>query len=161
MSWRQAFLIQARSDYAVLRWLRRSNNDVCHSLHYLQMACEKLAKAWLTDRHDNPPLPSHTALVRMLQTLKARPEVRRALRFADTNAYKRYLDSLLELAARVEKLAPVSGGFGQPNPEYPWRDTLTGNVIAPALFDFAAFDWKSPKMQKLDALIRLLLRIGS
>lgn len=41
----QAFLRQARSDFAVYRQLPALRVPRCHELHYLQMAAEKLAKA--------------------------------------------------------------------------------------------------------------------
>jgi hypothetical protein len=47
--WADAFLRQARSDLAVYHLLSgRSERDIprCHALHYLQMACEKIAKAY-------------------------------------------------------------------------------------------------------------------
>src|SRR5882724_6463098 len=43
----QAFIAQARSDWLVYRVLTESAEvPLCHRLHYLQMACEKLAKAY-------------------------------------------------------------------------------------------------------------------
>jgi hypothetical protein len=48
MTWREAFRQQALSDYAVFRHLTRvADIPVCHRLHYLQMATEKLAKSLL------------------------------------------------------------------------------------------------------------------
>jgi hypothetical protein len=42
-----AFIAQARSDFRVYRHLaERPEFAVCHALHYLQMATEKLAKAY-------------------------------------------------------------------------------------------------------------------
>lgn len=61
-------------------------------------------------------------LVRLMQTLKGRPMVRRQLRFEDAIVFKQYIDSLLDLADRVERLAPRAAGTSQPNPEYPWGD---------------------------------------
>ena len=161
MSWKKAFLAQARSDYAVLQRLSNPPSEYCHRLHYLQMTTEKLAKAWLIGRDDEAPTPTHIAFSRMVQTLKMRPDVRRALRFVHTAAYKRFLNSLLELAVQIEKLAPVSAGMEKPNPEYPWKDITSGTIVAPADFAFPDLDWKNPKMQKIDALIRHLLRIAS
>jgi hypothetical protein len=42
-----AFIAQARSDWQVYRLLSQTaDTPVCHALHYLQMTCEKLAKAY-------------------------------------------------------------------------------------------------------------------
>ena len=38
---------QARSDHALFVRLRRIGAEECHLLHYLQMATEKLSKAYL------------------------------------------------------------------------------------------------------------------
>jgi hypothetical protein len=59
----------------------------------------------------------------------------------------------------VEKLAPALAGMTKPNPEYPWRDPSTGDIVVPAQYEFAEFDPKDPKMQKIAALIRALLRL--
>ena len=37
---------QARSDHSILLLLRAKGAVACHQLHYLQMVCEKLAKAY-------------------------------------------------------------------------------------------------------------------
>ena len=43
----EAFIAQARSDWRVYRILaERDEVPSCHRLHYLQMVCEKLAKAY-------------------------------------------------------------------------------------------------------------------
>ena len=43
----ELWLRQARSDHALFLQLRRTGADECHLLHYLQMATEKLSKAYL------------------------------------------------------------------------------------------------------------------
>ncbi|GMV98801.1 MAG: hypothetical protein AMXMBFR83_31490 [Phycisphaerae bacterium] len=133
----------------------------CHRLHYLQMVAEKLAKSMLTPpgSREAPP-SSHSAFVRMLQVLKTRPEVRRQLGFEEAAQFKRYIDSLLALAARIEGLAPAQAGLIRPNPEYPWRDPPTGQIHAPARFDFPEFDPRDARLIKLHGLIRDLLRIA-
>ena len=45
MTWSEAFILQARSDYAIFKSLGGSpDTPECHRLHYLQMATEKLTK---------------------------------------------------------------------------------------------------------------------
>ncbi len=154
MSWKSAFLAQAASDNRVRRYLRSPQIEYAHRLHYLQMVSEKLAKGWLADANDpNPPVPTHAGFVRLLQTLKGRPDVRRYLGMPAASVFKAYLDSLLDLAAQVESLAPSAAGFGRPNPEYPWRDPTSGAVLVPAEFPFPAFHPRDPRMVKLDRLI--------
>jgi hypothetical protein len=159
MNWRDAFLRQARSDQMVMDRLNAPGVAYCHRLHYLQMVSEKLAKALLCRSDDaaSPPR-THIALVRMLQVLKSRHDVRRKLGFTEATIFKRYVDSLLDLAARIEGLAPALAGLHQPNPEYPWEDQTIHRVIAPADFAFADFDPKKPAMLKLQQLLRDLFR---
>lgn len=160
MSWHEAYLARARSDYGVLRRLGELNAEYCHRLHYLQMASKKLAKAMLTSPDDDQPAPtSHVMFVRMLQVLKGRPEIRRRLGYSDSGAFKSFIDSLLVTAARIERLSPEQAGLNRPNPEYPWKDQAIDQVIAPSEYRFDEFDPRDPKMIKLDRLLGALPRI--
>ena len=67
----QLWLRQARSDYELFVHLRRAGVHQCHLLHYLQMATEKLSKAYLW-RSGNAPPRSHTGFVRFLRALVLR-----------------------------------------------------------------------------------------
>jgi hypothetical protein len=109
----------------------------------------------------HPAPTSHTAFVRMLQVLKGRPEVREQLGFRDAKVFRSYIDSLLELAGRIERLSPERAGLTQPNPEYPWEDQGTHEVCAPAEYEFPGFDPRDPRMIKLDRLLGNLLRRDS
>jgi len=165
MTWREAFLLQARSDHAVFDRLGALRVEVepCHRLHYFQMATEKLAKAFLTaPAAVEAPATVHTAFVRMLQVIKGRPDIRRQLGYANARAFASFINSLLGLANRVQGLAPAVAGLTQPNPEYPWRNLGTGEIQAPAEFEFPDFDRATkPQMAKLDKLVRALLRLAS
>jgi len=44
--WSEAFLAQAKSDWQIYEHLEKTSFSKCHALHYLQMATEKLAKAY-------------------------------------------------------------------------------------------------------------------
>ena len=160
MDWRNAFLDQARSDHAILVRLADPAVEYCHRLHYLQMISEKLAKAYSTPPGSTAPPPTiHSAFVRMLQILKSRPEIRRQLGFDDATRFKSYIDSLLDLVRKIERLAPSQAGLTLPNPEYPWEDMSTHQIQVPARFGFAEFDPKKPKMIKIHQLVRDLLKI--
>lgn len=162
MGWHEAYLVQARSEHAMLRRLELPPVEYCHRLHYLQMVSEKLAKAMLTPPASTSPAPtSHAAFVRMLRTLKTRPDIRRRLGYRDTTSFGRYINSLLELAERIEGLAPDQGGLTKPNPEYPWEDLGTGQIRAPAEYRFPEFNPRDPKMIKIDRLIADLLLIAT
>ncbi len=162
MDWHEAYLSQARSEHVILRRLSDPEVEYCHRLHYLQMVAEKLAKAMLTPAGSSEPAPaSHAVFVKMLQALKGRPEVRRQLRYRDARVFTNYINSLLDLAGRIERLSPDQAGFTQPNPEYPgWKDRSTGQAWAPVEYGFPEFDPRDPRMVKIQQLIGQLLRLS-
>lgn len=160
MSWRVAFLEQARSDNEVRRILNRERVAHSHQLHYLQMVCEKLAKAYLSSpTSSHAPAHSHVAFVRLLQVIKGQPEIRSRLGYTDRAVFAAFIDSLLPDARRIEMLAPSVAGNNQPNPEYPWKDPVTNNVCTPATFEFADLDPTKPQIVKLEKLVSSLLSI--
>jgi hypothetical protein len=161
MSWRSAFLAQARSDNAVRKLLNRERVEYAHQLHYLQMVAEKLAKGFMTpESAADPPDFSHGAIVRFLQILKGRPEMRRQLGYADRATFRSFINSLLPFVESVERLAPSHAGKTQPNPEYPWQPTPADEVVVPCEFDFPAFNPTDPKIIKFTELLESLLRIA-
>ena len=100
----------------------------CQSLHFLQMACEKLAKARLCMTGADPKTlqSSHAYVAKQLPTIvldelaseKAKPKVRRDI-----------VKHARRLAREIELLAPAvdAGGKRPDNCEYPWEDA-TGRV---------------------------------
>ncbi len=158
MTWRRAYFTQALNDYDVFReFKRRADVAMCQKLHYLQMATEKLAKAFLSPPTGQPPPRVHTALVRFLQISKGRPELRRKLGYAGNyHAYCSYINSLLGVAERIERLAPV-GGEERLNPEYPWA-TNADEVICPACYGFPEFGRQeiTDFQHFMDALFRIV-----
>ena len=160
MSWRSAFLLQARSDNNIRKLLNEHNAPYAHQLHYLQMAWEKLSKGYSTPENatDCPALV-HRALVRCLQHLKTDRLHRSLLGYQDTAQFAQYIDSLLPLAEQIQRLAPALAGTRQPNPEYPWQVTPQTPVIAPVEFAFPQFNPRNPQMTKLNSLLDELLRI--
>jgi hypothetical protein len=160
MSWRSAFVRQARSEQEVRKLLNSAAIEYSHRLHYLQMVSEKIAKAFQVGPDDpKPPEFVHRGFVRLLQTLKSRSDIQRALGFNNKRAYEQYIASLLDLADRVERLAPSLAGVNQPNPEYPWMDVATQTVIAPVDYSFSLFDRGNTRMIKLEALLDKLLYV--
>jgi hypothetical protein len=72
MDWRTAFLVQARSDYEVaVRLLRTPDVPLCHSLHYLQMTLEKLAKGMRAQPGSLAEPPhTHAGATKLVQMVK-------------------------------------------------------------------------------------------
>ncbi len=157
MTWRKAYFIQAQNDYTIFcEFKQRTDVAMCQKIHYLQMATEKLAKAFLSPHTGAPPPRVHTALVKFLRISKGRPEIRRQLGYGENyQAYCSYIDSLLEVAGKIENLAPI-GDRERPNPEYPWQDN-SGKVISPATYLFPEFSrHEIVKFQHLtDGLFRI------
>jgi hypothetical protein len=162
MTWRSAFLQQARSDNAIRRLLNREKAAYSHQLHYLQMTAEKLAKGVMTPENSmDGPRVSHAALVRALQILRIRPDIRRQLQFASAAAFGSYIDSILPIAHRIERLAPNLAGKTRPNPEYPWKPRSNAEVFAPCDYAFADFRPSNVSIVRLVQLIESLLTIVS
>jgi hypothetical protein len=114
MNWHEAFLKQARSKDRIRRLLNRPDIEYSHRLHYLQMVTEKLAKWMLADPADSEPPPAvHNAIVRLLQTIKGRPDLRKRLGYSDASIFRAFINSMLDLAGRVEGLAPSSAGISR------------------------------------------------
>jgi len=114
---------QARSDHSAFVLLRSQGIAQCHSLHYLQMVTEKLAKAYFW-RSGSPPPKSHSGFVQFLRFLGHVRERDRE-RMANMFSFKRFADfqvwirAVLPIAYELERLAPDLANDG-PNPEYPW-----------------------------------------
>jgi len=140
MTWRSAFFAQARADWRLFCELKqRTDVPMCQKLHYLQMATEKLAKAFSSSQTGQRPPRSHVALTRFLKVSKGRPEIRHRLGYQENyRSFCAYIDSLLGIAQQIEQLAPVGDQEG-PNAEYPWLDPDSGDVVSPAEYAFPEF----------------------
>ena len=114
---------QARSDFAVFETLRRNNVDPCHLLHYLQMATEKLGKAYLW-RSGKPLLMTHARFVSFIRALADRseselPRIAKTLGFSGSKEFRAWARADLRLAYDLQKVSPALASDG-PNCEYPW-----------------------------------------
>lgn len=131
---------QAKSDYQVFLLLLRQGAAQCHSLHYLQMTAEKIAKAYLW-RSDSPPPKTHKAFVQFLRFLGQtrqtdRERIANLFTFARFDDFQRWIRAVLPIAYDLEHLAPSLDNDG-PNPEYPWPHRRPQN--APAHYQFEAW----------------------
>lgn len=116
---------QSQSDHGLFVELRggRIAAHECHLLHYLQMATEKLSKAYLW-RSGHAPPNSHTGFVRFLRALLTRPDaelgnIALALGFNNHLDLNTWVRNVLPLAYDLQNIAPAEAHNGQ-NPEYPW-----------------------------------------
>ena len=114
---------QAASDFAVFHHLQSHGDPICHCLHYLQMATEKLGKAYLWKLGSAPPA-NHAGFAQFMQGLG---QVRREERdrigvhfgFKRFNDLRHWIRGVMPLVHEIHKLAPSNANDG-PNPEYPW-----------------------------------------
>jgi hypothetical protein len=140
-AYERAFLEQARSDWRVYRLLAERAEHKCHELHYLQMATEKLAKAYRLRETQSPIselVRHHTGFEKFVRQylLSARNRERYQ---GKTEQLKSLVKQFAKLAAEIEKLAPAIDRANAPeNAEYPWE---TGDsVIAPCEWSFPALE---------------------
>lgn len=136
-SYQEVWWRQAQSDHEAFVLVRSRGAAPCHSLHYLQMVTEKVAKAYFW-RSGLPPPQSHAGFVQFLRFLgQIRPN--QQTRIANLFTFKRYADfqnwirAALPIAYDLERLAPALAGNG-PNPEYPWPHAQP--QFAPANYNF-------------------------
>lgn len=146
---------QAKSDHDAFLLLRSQGIAQCHSLHYLQMVTEKIAKAYFW-RSGSPPPQKHAGFVQFLRFLG---QIRRSdqARIANLFTFKTYegfqnwLRAVLPIAYDLERLAPALANDG-PNSEYPWPHA--NPEFAPANHSFAV--WMSLTSGQGRDLMRIL-----
>jgi len=132
---------QAKSDHGIYVLLRREGCAQCHTLHYLQMATEKLAKAYFWRSGSAPPR-SHAGFVQFLRFLGSqipsndRNRVANLFHFSRSNDFQSWIRSALPMAYDLERISPDLANDG-PNPEYPWPHA--GPEAAPANHDFTVW----------------------
>jgi hypothetical protein len=108
----------------------------CHSLHLLQMACEKLCKASMISSGSDPleVQRSHAYIAKHLPTIVRLYLSREAGRLPRDNWI---VEAIRPLARKIELLNPAvkDGGRAPHNCEYPW-EAQDGTVVAPADHNF-------------------------
>ena len=137
-AWSRAYARQALADLnARDRLLAHDDLPRCEELHLLQMACEKLCKAFLIDGGATPDSMrrSHAFVAGPLPIIVRQFCAREAGRLPRDSWI---VDACRSLARQIELLAPAldDGGRSPANSEYPWVDA-SGRVIAPADHRFA------------------------
>jgi len=118
-SYQEQWWQQAKSDHDAFLLLRTEGIAQCHTLHYLQMVTEKIAKTYLW-RSGSPPPRSHAGFVQFLRLLgQIRPNDRHRIAslftFKNYGQFQSWLRSALHIAYSLERIAPALAGNG-PNP---------------------------------------------
>jgi hypothetical protein len=144
--WSSAYACQAKADFMTYQALEGMRSEaahgwsipVCHKLQFLQMACEKLAKAHLCTRGTAPASlqGSHAYISKTLPVVIRQEMI--ALNFRGKSA-KSLATIANHIAQEIEVLAPsVRRGAQRPdNCEYPWEDA-DGCIHAPLSWTFSS-----------------------
>ena len=142
MTWSQAFYIQSESDFRVFQKLMRENSKgdvaLCHCLHFLQMATEKLAKSFLCLGQTKAPKPTHSAQVKFLRTIVQNPSICNKFKGRTKRDLGYFVRMILPFAQAIQNLAPT-GDMTPINAEYPWKN-LAGGIECPTLFAYTQFN---------------------
>lgn len=137
-AWAGAFARQAKADFATWNKLQGEIQvPKCHKLQFLQMACEKLAKAHLCRTGSDPHSlqASHAYTAKILPLIARERLIRAGKKPASPQTYP--LPQIRHLAREIELLAPAvdDGGNRPDNCEYPWEASPDW-IIAPTEYDF-------------------------
>jgi hypothetical protein len=155
--WANAYLEQARSDWDTREVVIENGCAVCHELHYLQMATEKLGKAVLL-RSGNPldsAIKTHKAFVSFLRVAARNPSLRQRFGWS-ARQLQAHMKGIEPLADQIERLAPALSSEG-PNAEYPW-ETSRKEVVAPVSHAFPIVnELRGPKGRKLLKFISVMI----
>jgi hypothetical protein len=155
VNWAQAFARQAASDLRARDVIIGDKTlPQCHSLHYLQMACEKICKASMIAGGVNPNdlQTSHAYIAKQL------PNIVHVYLGRDGRGTSSWVvDAIRPLARKIELLNPAvrDGGRSPQNCEYPWAKA-DGSVVAPADYKFEFREMFEPAGVMLLKIIRQL-----
>ena len=139
MAWSRAFARQARAYLATYALLRGDERvPPCHSLQFLQMTCEKLAKAHLCRNGSDPGrlVQSHVYIASAIP-LVAREQYARLFRGRQLKERADFARRISHLAREIELLSPAArdGGRRPDNCEYPW-ELADGSLRSPVEHSF-------------------------
>jgi hypothetical protein len=152
--WARAYAKQALSDLTTRDVLAGTSTHKCHRLHFLQMAAEKVCKAYLSARDGHEKVRKTHAYVE-----KNLPLIARMLysNLNDQNRIKPWqMSAIRKVSHEIEVLAPAcdDGGTREDNSEYPWEDGH-GDVCVPCEYNFPKVD-DGPQNSAFALLIKIL-----
>jgi hypothetical protein len=124
-----AYAEQSRSDFLMYDVVLKDTEE-CHRLHYLQMACEKIAKAYRlrdTQSFSQEDLYSHVVFSKFITNYLKSPGIKR--RYHQQESRRRQIERYAHtLSVEIETLAPaVARDITPANAEYPW---LIGETVS-------------------------------
>ena len=140
-AWSRAYGMQAQADLDAREVLLLATLPGCQHLHFLQMACEKIAKAHRCLGGADPEtlMRSHGFAVKVLPQI-ARELLRRSAFATGLEVAHSGIEPMVrQLAREVDLLAPAVDDDGRrpDNCEYPWEDSK-GTLHVPAEHEFGS-----------------------
>ncbi len=134
-------MTQARSDLRVFETLlQHPQIEICHPLHFLQMALEKLSKA--AEYSSFGTVTKSHFVISRLPVMLMRRELAAKLGFKNNNdSYFTFLRRSTRFFNAIESLSPAVASLGQdmPNVEYPWELPSGNSWQTPCKYNFPAF----------------------
>jgi hypothetical protein len=153
--WARGYARQALSDLRAREAVEKAGK--CHRLHFLQMAAEKVCKAYLlaASREQDSVREirrSHAYIAGPL------PQIARHFygKLNDNNEISRWeMSEIKRLSREIQTLAPAcrEGDVREDNSEYPWEDGQ-GNICIPCEYNFPNLDDENRTIIRLINLIR-------
>jgi hypothetical protein len=152
LDWQKAYAAQALSDLEAREVLASGEVDQCHRLHYLQMAAEKVCKAFIVAANGHDHVRKIHGYIASILPVLARQFYGLAGN-AEPQAWE--MQAIRHFAREIELLAPAcdDNGSRQDNSEYPWLDGA-GNVQIPCLYSFPKLDDRDRTIVRVIQLIR-------
>ena len=134
LDWQRAYALQALSDLEARDIVANGGADKCHRLHFLQMAAEKVCKAYLVAANGHENVRKSHAYVASTLPLLAR-QFYGVAREAELQQWQ--VRAIRHFAQEIELLAPAcdDGGTREDNSEYPWLNA-GAEVQAPCRYNF-------------------------
>jgi hypothetical protein len=159
LQWRKAFALQALSDLEAREYLAETSAHPCHQLHFLQMASEKICKAYLIELGGYKNLKKrHDVIARTF------PVVVRQV-FSSDEAFHLKAGqkvAIKRMAHEIELLSPMCHATDTrpDNSEYPWLDG-NGQVQTPCLHAFSSVFHDGRTMIQVIQVIRRAAKMYS
>ena len=141
--------------------LRDHQKHQCHHLHYLQMATEKLSKAYLFGTR-NEPKKTHAVFVKFFQGLlhEKQPKYERIAKlfgFHSADDFDKWRSANAKWFYAIQNLAPDLANGG-PNPEYPWPNDTPSSTPCEFAFPIWTEVFQTGRGRQMLKVIRNAIR---
>lgn len=152
-NWTIAYAKQALSDLEIREILVDNKVNKCHRLHYLQMASEKVCKAYLSRANGHEEVKKKHNYVEKNLPIIARHYY--SVLHSGNQIPSWEFSYIKKIARDIELLAPACHAdfTREDNTEYPWLSS-SGELLTPSEYDFPEIDDMHRNILRLMRLIR-------